>query len=162
MSENTIDTTTSISTAQAILSPSTVVSSRRGREVTADYNEINILETDEAKSAKLEMWIAKRVGEHVANFYPNRQWRVDVDLLAGMLILSCPSVSSLKGYYLSLSRPLHDLQARAKMAAGEILERHGLPTSRAFNPDAIETLPRNIRDEVVTSDSAPEPLNAKT
>jgi hypothetical protein len=161
MSEIKIDTNTSIAEAQKVLSPGPVISSSQGREVVADYNEINVLETDESKSAKLEMWIAKRVGEYVANFYPNRQWRVDVDLFGGMLCLICPSLSNTKGYHISLARPLHELQLRAKMAAGEILERHGLPTARAFNPDILETLPRDVRDEVIAPDAAPAPLNAK-
>lgn len=153
-----IDTQTTIEEATKILSPISVMSTRTGREVTADYNEINILETDETKSAKLEMWIAKNVGEHVANHYPNRQWRVDVDLMGGMLTLMCPSVSNTKGYFIKMDRPLQDLQLRAKMAAGEILERYGLSRARAFNPDTLETLNRDGRDEVVSVDATPEKI----
>ncbi len=129
-------------------------SGKFGREITGDYNEINLLETDDAKIAKLEMWIAKNVGDTLVRCYPNREWGVRVDLAGQMLIITCDSVSVEKGYFISLvGRNIHDLQERAKLAAGEILERHGLSRSRGFDETIFETLPRDLHDNVITEDS---------
>ena len=134
-------------------------SGKFGREITGDYNEINILETDEMKIAKLEMWIAKNIGDTLIRCYPNREWGVRVDIAGQMVIITCDSVSTEKGYHISLvGRNIHDLQERAKMAAGEILERHGLSRSRGFDETIFETLPRDFRDNVIADDSKAEEI----
>ena len=99
-------------------------SGKFGREITADYNEINLLELESVKKAKLEMWIAKNVGDTLVHHYPNREWGVRVDLTGGMVIITCDSIDLERGYHISMvGRTIGDLQQKAKMAAGEILER---------------------------------------
>src|SRR6185503_6850878 len=128
-----------------------------GREITADYNKIFLHEGTSERRAKLEMFIAKRLGERVAATYPNRQWSVEVDLDNQMVVLMCPSVSTTKGYHLHFrTRTIHDMQAAAVKAAGEILERHNISRSNPFNPEVLETLPRDLRDNVIAVDAKPE------
>lgn len=137
---------------------------RFGREITADYNEINILETDDVKFGKVEMWIAKKIGTELIKHYPNRQWGVKVDAPAQMLIISCNSVSYEKGYHISMHlRNIDELQRRAVKAAGEILERHDLSRARRFDADILETLPRDHKDNVIVADGSakPDPIDKK-
>ncbi len=125
-----------------------------GREITADYNEINYLELDEVKQAKLEMWIAKNIGDTLVRLYKNREWGVRVNLEGQIVVITCDSVSAEKGYVMHMAhKSIHDLQEQAKKAAGEILERHGLSRSRGFDADIFETLDRDLRDNVITDDS---------
>lgn len=128
-------------------------SGRFGREITADYNEINLLELDDVKQAKLEMWIAKNVGEVLCKHYPNREWGVGVDLFGGSIVIKCESLSTEKGYVIHLAgRNMPELQQRAVMAAGEILERYGVSRSRGFDPDQLESLKRDpITDDAIES-----------
>lgn len=134
-----------------------IVPGLNGREITADYNKIFIHEGTDERRAKLEMFIAKRVGERVAAKYPNRQWSVEVDLDNQMVVLMCPSVSTQKGYHLHFrNRTIHEMQLAAEKAAGEILERHNISRSNVFNPDILETLPRDLRDNVIAPDAKPE------
>jgi hypothetical protein len=128
-----------------------------GREITDDFNEISIFELSGVKRAKLEMWIAKDIGTTLVKHYPNRQWGVRVDLEGYMVIITCDSISLTKGYHIHmLNRSLSQLCDRAKEAAGEILERHGVSRSRKFDADILEALPRDVRDEVIASDSHAE------
>lgn len=130
----------------------------RARQPVADYNEINLLEMDDVKQAKVEYWIAKQVGSYLAQVYPNRQWGVGVDVTGGMIHIMCPSLSQTKAYYISMvGRNIHQLSERAKEAAGEILERYNVSRNRVFNPEHLETLDRDMRDEVISPDAAPEP-----
>ncbi len=125
-----------------------------GREVTADYNEINYLELDEIKQAKLEMWIAKNIGDTLTRCYRNREWGIRVDLEGQIVVITCDSLSAEKGYFMHMAQKnIHDLQEQAKKAAGEILERHGVSRSRGFDADIFETLDRDLRDNVITDDS---------
>ena len=55
-------------------------------------------------------------------------------------------------------RTLHELGERALQAAGEILERHAVTRSKLFNPDNLEGLIRDQFDNVITPDSAAEPI----
>lgn len=137
-----------------------IIGEQKGREPVADYNEVNLLETDDAKRAKLEYWIAKKTGETLVAAYNNRQWEVIVDLDAKVLIIKCPSLSLQKGYYLSLGRPMHELQAAAKRAGGEILERYGITRGRITDSKMFDALPQ-IRDEVIAKDAAPEPIQKR-
>ena len=128
-----------------------------GDTVTADYNEIHDFEPDNVKKAKLEQWIAKAVGTVLVREFPNRQWKVIVDIEGRMLIVGCDSISNTKGYHIKMvGRTLHDLQERAKLAAGEILERHNLARTKRFDADLIETLARDATDSVIAADAAPD------
>lgn len=139
-----------------------LVPSGRGRDlsnVTDDFNEIETYDTLETRRAKLEMWMAKRVGTRVTEKYRGRQWKIQVDLENEMLIVACDSISNYKGYHISMvGRTIGDLETESIKAAGEILERHNLARSKHFNPDKFESLPRDFRDSVIASDSAAEPI----
>lgn len=127
--------------------------------VWADYNQIHIEDSLDERKAKLEQWMAMRVGSRLMKDYNQRQWKVIVDLEGGMLIVACDSISSYKGYHIKLEgRTIDELERRAVMAAGEILERHNVSRERRFNADTLETLARNSRDEVIAPDSDAEPV----
>ena len=57
-----------------------------------------------------------------------------------------------------IGRTLHDLEERAVKAGGEILERHQLTRAKLFDADIVETLDRDFMDNVITPDSAAEPI----
>ncbi len=137
-----------------------IIGEQKGREPVRDYNEVNLLETDDAKRAKLEYWIAKQIGEALIAAYNNRQWEVIVDLDAQVLIVKCPSLSLTKGYYLSLGSPVAELIVRARRAAGEILERYGVTRGRITDSKMFDALPQ-VRDEVIARDAAPEPIQKR-
>lgn len=129
-----------------------------GREITEDYNEINIYANDDANQAKIEMWIAKNVGEALVKHYPNRQWGVDVDIPGSMVVIMCPSLCMDKGYHVAMTddRTIQDLQARAVHAGGEILERYGISRSRKFDPDIIESMDRYFTGEAISGHASQE------
>ncbi len=132
---------------------------RHGADIGEDYNEIRPEDSYDTRKAKMEAWIAKRVGEAVAQKYPNREWKVIVDIPNEMLILGCDSVSNVKGYHIKMvGRTIKQLQKKALYAAGEILERHNITRNRIFDEDILETLDRDFMDSVITADSAAEPI----
>lgn len=136
------------------------IGQQKGREPVKDYNEVNLLETDDAKRSKLEYWTAKQIGEALIAAYPNRQWECIVDIDAEVLIIKCPSLSLTKGYYLALDRTINDLQIAAKRAAGEILERYGVTRGRVTDAKMFDALSQ-VRDEVIAPDAAPEPIQKR-
>ena len=139
-------------------SPSIIVK-HNGRNIWGEYNEINLLETEDRTHAKLEMWIAKNIGDALIAHYPNRQWGVRVDIDGRMVILTCDSLSLERGYYLPMNGDTIDaLRKRAVRACGEILERFNVSRDRIFNPDKLETLKRDFKDEVISTDAIPESL----
>ena len=141
-----------INNLQKIVTPNS--RGKFGREIEADYNEINLLETPEAQQAKVEMWIAKNIGDALIKVYPNREWGVYVNIEGRMVIVTCDSLSSEKGYHIHMEgRTIHQLQAKSINAAGEILERHNIPRSKHIDEDIFETLPRDSGDNVITEDS---------
>ena len=129
-----------------------------GREITADYNEINIYANDDVNQAKVEMWIAKNIGETLVEHYPNRQWGVDVDIPGNMVVIMCPSLSFDKGYHIAMTedRTIQDLQQRAIRAGGEILERFGMSRNRKFDPEIIEGADRYFTGEVISGHASQE------
>lgn len=122
-----------------------------------DYNGVVIgEETQRRERAQVEFWIAKQLGTSLARVYPNRQWRVNVDSANEIIVVGCDSVSMEKGYHIHMrNRNIHELQQRAIKAAGEILERHNISRRNAFNPEHLETLKRDVRDNVIAPDAAP-------
>jgi hypothetical protein len=137
-----------------------------GKERAVDYNGIALpdgtrVTLDEQRTADVEFWMAKRIGEHLVNVYPGRQWGVKVDLAqaqaqSGLVTITCPSLSQTKGYVIHIrNQTLAELKVRAARAAGEVLERYGVTRARGIDPDVIEKeLPRNpLNDEVVSSDA---------
>jgi len=133
---------------------------KRGPEtVWADYNEIKLDDTMNERKAKLEQWIAMRVGKVLMEHYNQREWKVMVDVENQMLIIGCDSICNYKGYHLHMNKyTMDELEKRAVQAAGEILERHNVARDRKFDPDQLETLARDAFDSVIATDSAPEPV----
>ncbi len=133
-----------------------------GANITGNFNELYLASaTDlrEKRLAQLELKLAGRIGAKLVAKYNNRQWKVNIDLAGGILVISCDSISNHMGYHIhTRGRTVHQLEARAVMAAGEILERHALSRNKLFNPDGFEGLIRDRYDNVITPDSAAEPI----
>jgi hypothetical protein len=124
------------------------------REITKDYNTIFFHEDDDARTEKIEMWIAKQLGTALVKAYPGYEWSVHVDAIGGVICVVNPSVSTLKGYHLHMKGDtVQDLQIRAVEAGGEILERYGLRRGKV-DVAAIENLDRiGPHEEAITADS---------
>lgn len=130
-----------------------------GSIITGNYNEIEVIDQDHEEVAKEQFRIAQAVGARLVRAYNNRQWKVIVDIKGGIMIVACDSISNNKGYHIHMAhRPLSELEDAAVKAAGEILERHNLSRLKLFNPDNFEDLPRDVQDNVIGPDAAPEPI----
>ncbi len=145
-----------------VLAPSSRIhllpGTKRGPEtVWGDYNEIEVTDNMDERKAKLEQWMAMRIGTALMHTYNQREWKVMVDLEGELLIIACDSICNFKGYHIKMhKRTIKELIEQAKMAAGEILERHNVSRNKHFNPDHLETLARDAHDSVIAVDSAPE------
>lgn len=134
--------------------------SRNNPRIVGDYNTVDMMEAEDAKQAKVEMWIAKAVGTELVNHYPNRQWGVQVDSSGGMVVITCPSLSKKHGYFVHMDNlPLAGLVAKCIPAAGEILERYGVSRARKFDGEQLDHMDRDFDDEVISSDAKPEPIH---
>jgi hypothetical protein len=133
-----------------------MVKMTRGGEdpVYGDYNYIDDMESPSQKIAKMEMWIAKKLGTTLVRTYPNRQWGVQVNLQQGLLIVVCPSVSNEKGYHIHMKGDtINRLEQRCIEAAGEILERYGISRARKVDEADVEgSLKLNFKDEALAMD----------
>ena len=130
-----------------------------GEGVTRDFNQIEVVDAGFEARAKKEMTMANAIGAVLVAKYNNREWKVIVDIEGGLLIIGCDSISNEKGYHIHIAgRTIQQLEQRALFAAGEILERHNLARSKGYNIDKFETLARDAHDNVITLDSAAEPI----
>jgi hypothetical protein len=110
--------------------------------------DINSVETEEAKCAKVEAWIANCLGHAIQKIYPRREWRVSVDIPARIIVVMCPSLSTRKGYHIHMSnRTILELQEIAVRGAGEVLERYGMSRAKWVNPDDTEAIARRADGE---------------
>jgi hypothetical protein len=137
-----------------------IIGETKGKRHVIDYNAVNEANSHEAKLAAMEYYYAKAIGAHLMRRFRNREWVVDVDIRNEMVIIGCPELSKVKGYYLPMRRDtLQVLQERAYRAAGEILERYNVSRALDVDPDSFEMLPRDFRDEVKasTADTAAVP-----
>ncbi len=129
------------------------VPNMKGKEPEQDYNTIYAFDSDNVKAAKLESWMAKRIGEHLMSKFPQREWGVKIDMPGQMLIIVCESVSLSRGYHIHMTgRNIHELMERAEAAAGEILERYGITRGRKYNADITESLIRDAKGDVIGGD----------
>lgn len=135
-------------------SPIVIASSRDIK----DYNTPQNMGEETNKYAKAEYWqYAKPIGEKLAQIYPGREWSVQVDLDGGIIIIKCPSLSLDRGFILKIpGQTIKTLTHKAVFAAGEILERFNVSRNRKFDSDILEALPRDFRDEAISSDAIPE------
>lgn len=128
--------------------------------IDKDYNEINMLETDNRKIAKLEYYLAMEVGTELGKCYPKREWAVYADLTGGIIRIGCDSLSWDRGYIIHIGdKSPSQLVRAAKRAAGEILERFNISRSKNFDEGEIENIDRDFRDEAVSADAIPEDLH---
>jgi len=118
-----------------------------------DFNAPKPVESHEEKAAAVEFWIAKRIGEDLVATFPGRQWNVNVDTRNEIIIICMPTLSKREGYHLHMKRDnIAQLLPRCRRAAGEILERFQMSRSKIIDPYDIDQLPRDARDDAVTSD----------
>lgn len=111
----------------------------------------------EIREAKAELCVAKQLAEELYRWYPLRDWMIVVDFRAGVVVIRGTDVSTQKGYLLRLTRGMEDLCQQMKRVGGEILERGALSRAKNVDPEDVEELPRDFRDEVRTVDTnAPE------
>jgi len=133
----------------------------KGRNPLVDYNHLVLTEgmSEEEQRARLEFYIAKKLGTALVAKYPGREWGIIVDTEQGVVVVQCPSVDKQKGYHLHIKGDtIAQLIPRVEKAAGEILERYGVSRARIIDPATLETFKRNVRDDVVeTTDNAAEP-----
>ena len=135
---------------------SSIIINHMGQNITGNYNELNIESEDEIPHAVAELITAQDIGLKLMKHYPGREWGVRVDNPGGMIILTCPSLSHMHGYYLPMyNDSKRTLQTRAVMACGQILERYNVSRNRKFDSDILETLPRDFQDEVISADAMP-------
>ncbi len=130
-----------------------------GKGISGDFNQIEVIDVGLEARSKKEMAIANIVGAALVKNFNNRQWKVIVNIEGGMLIIACDSISNEKGYHIHMNgRTIQQLERRAVLVAGEILERHNLARSKGYNIDKFETLARDAHDNAITLDSAAEPI----
>ena len=123
-----------------------------------DYNEIRPNDSVSERQAKLEQWIAKRVGTALMEKYNQREWKVMVDLSGEILIVACDSICNYKGYHIKMhGRTIKELIERAIMGAGEILERHNVSRAKRIDGATIDAMARDARGSVIAPDAAAEP-----
>ena len=126
----------------------------KGAAPIIDFNAPAPEESHEKKAALLEYHIAKKIGEDLVRTYPGRQWHVNVDTRNESIIIACPNLSKRMGYRLNMRRDnIAALLPRCRKAAGEILERYGVSRGRIIDPYAIEDMPRDFQDNVISEDA---------
>ena len=129
----------------------TIITQKRGRDFAKDYNTIDLAETPDVNLARIESWIAKRIGTKLTKLFPNRDWWVKVDMKGGMVIVGCPSVSPRHGYHIKLSRSINEIEDMLETVGGEILER-GRLTRGKTTEELVEAAVRDFRDQIVDLD----------
>ena len=130
-----------------------------GDTITADFNDIRLEDSENENQAKIESGIAAAMGKVLVKKFPNRQWKVIVDVHNEMIVIGCDSVSNTKGYHIHMkNRTTKELQKKAVFAASEILERHNISRDRKYDADQFEVMTRDNTDSVITPDSAAEPI----
>lgn len=131
-----------------------IIGEQKGRDPLVDFNQI--IQEEEAKRsvANIEMWTAKKVCEAVMAEYPGWPWEVMADAEGHMVIVRLPQLSITKGYHVSMRNLTIDgLIRRAKRAAGEILERHGMPRTRLVDSATLDSIPQDVRGDATLSDA---------
>jgi hypothetical protein len=76
------------------------------------------------------------LGRTLVDTYPGRDWMVKISQDCTVATVFCAQVSLEHGFVLHTGVVLHELQAKAKRAGGEILERFGLHRGKGDGADA--------------------------
>ena len=101
------------------------------------------------RNARWQVDIESRLGHALANLYPNRDWYIDANPAQGVVTVKCASISMDYGMVVHLTHDMFEVERRAKLAAGELLERFRLSRSRQTNGVDNDELKRNIKGEVL-------------
>jgi len=88
---------------------------------------------------------AKTIGDMLNRVYPGHLWAINCQWDQGILTIQNLMLPSRYGFLLKINREFSssNLEARAKMAAGEILERYRLDRGR-FDLDKWSELPEKV------------------
>lgn len=136
----------------------------KGKNSITDWNQIQHGASHETKADALDFAIAKEIGTYLCGRLPNREWGVNVDVRNCMIVIGQPHLSRYMGYHLHFKQgeTMPQLLARCYMAACEILERFNVSRAKKTDPAEIEIgIKRDLRDEAVSPDAKPEPVNTK-
>jgi hypothetical protein len=126
----------------------------KGAEPEKDYNEIYAHDSPTVAAAKLETWIAKKIGTHLMEKFPQREWGIRIDLKGKIVIIVCESVSITRGYHIHMSgKTVHQMCEASADAAGEILERHGITRGKKYNADTTEAMERDLQGDMIGGDN---------
>ena len=126
----------------------------KGKDAVVDYNEPQKSASFEYTAEQVEFSIGKQIGTMLCKVYPNRHWHVDVDVRNEVIVIGCPSLSKTLGYRMhTRCDSMPELLNRAKMAAGEILERYNVTRARVIDPAMFDDMPRDVRDDVIAPDA---------
>lgn len=103
---------------------------------------------DNPKHAAKKARIAGVLGRTLLETFPGRDWMVKVSSDCTIATVFCAQISLEHGYVLHTRDVMHLLQAKAKRAGGEILERFGLHRGKGDGVDA-QGLIRDLRGNVI-------------
>lgn len=106
-------------------------------------------DTDPKRKASRD-FIAGALGRALMTAYPGRDWMVKVSHDLTVASVFCAQISLEWGYTLHTNVPLHQLEAKARMAGGELLERFGLHRGKGDGEDASVLL-RDGRGNVISA-----------
>lgn len=79
------------------------------------------------------------IGETIHRQYPARNWMVNLSDCGTVATILCPDISTQWGYCIDMNDNKFAVEAKAKRAAGEILERFNLSRGR-FDGDTSSLL----------------------
>lgn len=124
-----------------------------------DDNEITQFDNAGTRLEKAESWIARNIGNALEKAYPDRDWRITVDAINGIVMIQAPLIEAEKGYFMHMkNKTIHDLERQAVKAAGEVLERFNLTRNKRWNPEHLEDLTRDARGNAIGPDSNAESI----
>jgi hypothetical protein len=103
---------------------------------------------DDPTKAVWRQQIAGVLGRTLVETFPGRNWMVKVSADCTIATVFCAEVSLEHGYVLHTKAAWHELQAKAKRAGGEILERFGLHRGKGDGADAAGLI-RDLRGNVI-------------
>ncbi|MBU2708886.1 hypothetical protein KCM76_23025 [Zooshikella marina] len=104
-----------------------------------------ITDPDELHNALKEQRVVKEIQKTLTEYYPKRCWLVQVNVEGGIAYISNPQISASHGFAVHINTTMHDLKAKVKRFAGELLERFRLSRQRYAYGDEL-----NLKKNPVT------------
>ncbi|MFK7941820.1 MAG: hypothetical protein AB8B85_02720 [Paracoccaceae bacterium] len=94
--------------------------------------------------------IAKIIGDHLYKHYPKHLWAITASGKNGLATIKCLDLPMDRGYVLHIKTTYSssELEHRAMIAAGEILERYGM-TRGEFRVDELANLPTDKLGRII-------------